>query len=107
MKKKELRKETSKVILIGVVLAVLRWLPTRTYNRMLNKMVKSIHAEAFPMYAQDFVDTVKFSRKVSQGYKNSGAEYEALRNQFTCFKSVYALLSSNVRNYRKKVGLPL
>lgn len=107
MKKKELGRETLKVILIGVVLAVLRWLPTRTYNRMLNRMMKSISVESFPLYGMDFVDIVKFTKSASKDYKNSFQEYEALSSQFRWLKPYYSLLASNVRNHRKKVGLPL
>lgn len=107
MKNKQVRKETSKVILIGGVLAILRWLPVNTYNRMFAGLVKTLNTEVMPMYAVDFVDIVKFSRKTSKKYNNSFSETESLLSLFPQFKSVKQMLNANVRINRKKFGLSL
>ena len=107
MKKKVLRRETSKVIIIGVTLAVLRWLPTENYNKILNSLVSTVNKEAMPLYLIDFVDIIKFSPKVSANYRSSSIEYEALKRLFPSLKNGYSVLSNKVVANRKKFGLPL
>ena len=107
MQKKVLRREISKVILIGVILAVLRWLPTRNYNKLFNNLILTVNKEALPMYLIDFVDIIKFSPKVSAKYRSSSIEFSALKDTFPSLKSGYSVLSNKVVANRKKCGLPL
>lgn len=102
MEKKIVRRETSKVLLIGLALAVTRFLPTQTYNDLLYSLIKTINKECLPMYAHDLIEVIKFSPQVSKQYKSINEEASAIVKKYPLFSHFHDYVSLQVRYYRKK-----
>ena len=105
MQRVRAKHEASKVVMIGVLLAVFRFLPTRIYNKVLFKLINSVSEYDFPYYARDFIGIIKFSKGISKSYKNSYFETESIIEQFRRFKPYYLHVVAEVKKNRRKMGL--
>lgn len=96
------KSEAFKVLLIGLILAVVKFLPTQTYNNLLYSLIKTINKECLPMYAHDLIEVLKFSPQISKQYKSINEETGAIVKKYPLFSHFHDYVSLQVRYYRRK-----
>lgn len=103
---KKVQKESHGIILIGIKLAFARMLMSqRRYNHYLNKQIKTISDDSFPLYATQLIDCIKLTKKTSSNYKNIKSEVDAILQQFQRFKPYYREVMVAVKVHRQKYNL--
>ena len=96
------RQESPKVVFIGLKLAVIRFLPQRTYNKFLNHELKGLSGETLAVHSANFIDCIKFK---SSHYHNVSEETNAILNQIPTMRPYKLRVFYTVSAHRKKCGL--
>ena len=105
MREYAIKQQASKVLLIGIKLAVLRWLPQRTYNRYLYSQMLKIDDDAFYYYVPNLLECIKLTKRHSSGYRNAHFEIEMVLNDMPLLKPYYNQVSNIVKKHRIKSRL--
>ena len=96
---------SAKVVVIGVSLALFRFLPANTYNSFMNWQLGWLGKDTLRFHAPNLVECIKLSKNVSAGYKNTNDEVNSLLKRMTLLQPYLMRVYPLVTAHRRRSGL--
>ena len=96
-----------KIILIGVALAVFRFMPVNIYNSFMNLLLRLLDRETLRYHSSNLIECIKFNKKCSAKYKNTNDEVAALLARMPALKLYKIRLFTSVTSHRRKSSLKI
>jgi hypothetical protein len=105
----DLRQQHSsvKVIIIGVALAIFRFLPVREYSNFMNWQLKWLDKNTLRYHSNNLIECIKLDKKESQEYKNTNDEVNSLLAHLNILQPYKMRIMPFVTSHRRKYGLKI
>jgi len=96
---------SAKVVVIGVSLALFRFLPVNTYNSFMNWQLGWLGKDTLRLHALNLVDCIKLSKRQSARYKGTNEEVSGILKRMALLQPYRMRVYPFVAAHRRKSGL--